>query len=198
VTSGRRGDGDGGTDAQLARAAGSGDGRALEMLFRRHHARVHALCARLLDSADAADDAVQETFLRVARYGRRFEARASFTTWLYRIARNACHDLRAASARAERREAAWVAERDTARELPPLADDRLRMLDTALARLPPEAREVLVLARHLDLTADDMARVLGCTPGAARVRVHRALARLREICTEMERDPWTANAPSKR
>lgn len=189
----------GATDAQLARLAGEGDGRALEALFRRHHARVHAMCVRLLDSADAADDAVQETFLRVARYGRRFEARAAFTTWLYRIARNTCHDLREATARTARREAAWAAEREPAPPaLPAAADPRLRALDIALRQLPDDAREVLVLSRHLDLSADDIARVLGCSPGAARVRLHRALARLREIYTSREQDPWTANAPSKR
>lgn len=186
------------TDADLVRAAGSGDARALEQLFRRHHARIHALCVRLLDSPDAADDAVQETFLRVARYGRRFEARATFTTWLYRIARNTCHDLRASSANTARREAAWAAERNAARVEPDHADDRVRRLNAALARLPVESREALILARHLDLPFTDIARVLGCTPGAARVRVHRALARLRDLYTSMERDPWTANAPSKR
>lgn len=184
------------TDAALVHAAATGDADALETLFRRHHAPIHALCSRLLGSADAADDAVQETFLRVARYGRRFEGRSTFSTWLYRIARNACHDLRASDERTARRDAAWAEDHNPS-ATPDSHDPRLNMLEAALARLPTGAREVLVLTRHLDLSCDDLAHVLGCTPGAARVRVHRAIARLREICHELERNAWTANEPSK-
>lgn len=184
-----------GHDLELVRAVGRGDGAALDALFRRHHAHVHALCSRLLDSPDAAEDAVQETFLRVLRSAARFQGRARVSTWIYRVARNACLDQLAAQSRSARREAAWVREslgQDSPRTQ---TDTRQTRLEAAFQRLPREAREVLVLARHLDLPYADVGRVLGCSAGAARVRVHRALRRLRDLYLQMEQDECGANGP---
>ena len=64
--------------------------------------------------------------------------------------------------------------------------DRHALLEQAMARLDPEQRAVLVLTRYHDLKYDDVARVLDCTPAAARVRAHRALNDLREIYRELE------------
>src|SRR4051812_43184781 len=83
------------------RAARAGNVDTLGVLFERHHARVHALCYRLTRSADAADDLAQETFLRVLRYRESFREKASFTTWLYRVAYNVCHEHWARSRRDE-------------------------------------------------------------------------------------------------
>jgi len=185
-----------GRDLELVRAVGLGDGAALEALFRRHHANVHALCARVLDSPDAAEDAVQETFLRVLRSAARFEGRSRVSTWIYRVARNACLDQVAARDRSARREAAWAREAPDRLSHDTPAEDRQSLLEAAFARLPREAREALVLARHLDLPYGDVGRVLGCSAGAARVRVHRALRRLRDLYLEMERAECGAHGPN--
>jgi RNA polymerase sigma-70 factor (ECF subfamily) len=183
-------------DLELVRAVGRGDGTALEALFRRHHTNVYALCVRLLDSPDAAEDAVQETFLRVLRSAARFEGRARVSTWIYRVARNTCLDLLAARSRSSRRDAAWARETAERRSSESGADARQSLLEAAFDRLPRDARAVLVLARHLDLPYDDVGRVLGCSAGAARVRVHRALRKLRDLYLDMERDECGANGPN--
>src|SRR5690349_243890 len=157
-----------------------GDVAALGVLFERHHQRVHALCYRLVRRSDAADDLVQETFLRVLRYRESFREEAAFTTWLYRIAWNACHE----HWRQMRRDES-VAVAPTSTE-PQALTERQVLLDAALGRLEPEQRAVLVLTRYHDLKYDDVARVLDCTPAAARVRAHRALNELREIYRELE------------
>ena len=157
-----------------------GNVAALGALFERHHARVHALCYRLVRRADAADDLVQETFLRVLRYRETFREEAAFTTWLYRIALNACHE----HWRHMRRDESMPVTPESV-ESPPLSERHV-LLDDALGRLAPEHREVLVLTRFHDLKYDDVARVLDCTPAAARVRAHRALNELREIYRELE------------
>jgi RNA polymerase sigma-70 factor (ECF subfamily) len=66
-------------------------------------------------------------------------------------------------------------------------DPRHALLEAAMGRLAPDRRTVLVLSRYNDLAYDDIARVLECTPAAARVRAHRALNELREIYRELER-----------
>ena len=165
------------TDEVLVERVAAGDAVALDHLFRRHHARVHALCARLSADESAADDLVQETFIRVLRHAHGFKGRASFTTWLYRIARNVCYD---ALKKARRQELAILPETEAS------ADPRVDLLERALARLPSQSREALVLARWHDLPYAQIAEVLGCSEGAARVRVHRALTQLRAIVMEME------------
>ena len=166
------------TDEALMRRLAAGEGEALDLLFRRHHERVHALCARLTHDAAAADDLVQETFLRVLRYARSFRQQARFTTWLYRIARNLCHDHALRMTRQEPEQDAQVE--------PVQRDGRLDSLELALRELPETLREALVLSRFHDLPYAELAVVLGCSPGAARVRVHRALNELRKRVQELE------------
>lgn len=168
------------SDEALMRHVRDGNVAALGALFERHHQSVHALCYRLVRRADAADDLVQETFLRVLRYRESFREEAAFATWLYRIAWNACRDHWRQTRRDE--SVPMTPERP---DLPALSERHV-LLDDALGRLEPEQRAVLVLTRYHDLKYDDVARVLDCTPAAARVRAHRALNELREIYRELE------------
>ena len=156
----------------------------LGVLFERHHARVHALCYRLTRRADEADDLTQETFLRVLRYSGSYRQEASFTTWLYRIVYNLC----AEQWQQTRREESMPDEAERADRTgePVQLSERHVLLDEAMHRLEPEQRAVLVLTRYHDLKYDDVARVLECTPAAARVRAHRALNDLKEIYRELE------------
>jgi RNA polymerase sigma-70 factor (ECF subfamily) len=172
------------SDEALMRAVREGNVDKLGALFERHHARVHALCYRLTRRADAADDLAQDTFLRVLRYRDTFRGDAAFTTWLYRIAYNACHEYWRQGRRDESmRHTTPEPERQGHAE--PI-DERHALLEQAMVRLEPEQRAVLVLTRYHDLKYDDVARVLDCTPAAARVRAHRALNDLREIYRELE------------
>lgn len=175
------------TDSELMRAVRDGDLACLGQLFERHHEKVFALAMRMSGSADAADDLVQETFLRILRYRESFRGDARFTTWMYRLARNVCVDhLRASGADEVARER-WArdASHQVARDQG--AHDRLAVLEEALRRLPIEKREVLILSRFHDLRFDEIADVLECRPGTVRVRAHRALQELRKLCRELER-----------
>jgi RNA polymerase sigma factor (sigma-70 family) len=159
-----------------------GNTENLGVLFDRHHARVHALCYRLTRGSDTADDLAQETFLRVLRYSRSYREDAAFTTWLYRIAYNLCAEQWRENRRDEPMSNDEVIRDGHDTEL----SDRHVLLDEAMRRLEPEQRAVLVLTRYHDLKYDDVARVLECTPAAARVRAHRALNDLKEIYRELE------------
>jgi RNA polymerase sigma factor (sigma-70 family) len=171
------------SDEALMRGVRDGDVATLGTLFERHHRRVYALCYRLVRRADVADDLVQETFFRVLRYRETFREEAAFLTWLYRIAWNVCQEHWRQARRDELSPAvaAQIESSETS-----VLDDRHVLLDDALGRLEPEHRAVLVLTRYHDLKYDDVARVLRCTPAAARVRAHRALNELREIYRELE------------
>jgi len=169
------------SDTELMLAARGDDVEAVGTLFRRHHAAVYAYCARVALDPAAAADLAQETFLRVFRYRAGFSG-AGFAAWLYRIARNVCYDHLRGVQRRRETEARWVRERPDR----PVPGERRVMLEAGLARLSAEDREVISLVRFQDLPYEDVAAVLECTQTAARVRLHRALKRLRRVLAELE------------
>src|SRR5580698_8704157 len=80
------------TDAQFAEACKRGNLRAFERLYELHSSRMKSLAFHLLVSRADAEDAVQETFIKVHRAVRAFEGNSSLTTWIYRILLNCCYD----------------------------------------------------------------------------------------------------------
>ena len=174
-------------DEQLMLALGSGELAAFDTLFRRHYATVHALCARLTSSGEAADDLAQETFLRILRHRTTFRGDALFTTWMYSIARNVCINHMQSVKRSRLTATQWLEARALGSASGEGPGDRHSLLAEALERLPSDKREVLVLCRYHDLPFDEVGKILGCSAGAARVRAHRALSALRELCIDLER-----------
>jgi RNA polymerase sigma factor (sigma-70 family) len=172
------------TDAELMLALREGDLGSLGEIFQRHHGTVHALCYRLTMQADVADDLAQETFLRLMRYRESFRGDAKLATWLYRVARNVCSDHFQRRARDRAVDAQWSREAAMSRDAGESPGDEI--LERALAKLAPDRREALVLVRYHGLSYDEVAQVLGCEPGAARVRVHRAMKELRDIYRTLE------------
>lgn len=167
-------------DRDLMLAVRAGDLAALDTLFARHHLRLYGFLARLTGDRAMAEDLVQEVFLRVLRARARYHGDGSFMAWLFRIARNL-----AAGHRASRRDTLSLEDAGDAGavELDPIgamdtAEDLAR-LERALVALAPQHREVLLLRGVEDLSHREVGEVLGCTEGAARVRVHRALTALR-------------------
>ena len=175
------------SDEDLMQAVRDGDVARLAILFERHHRHVHALCYRLTRRADVADDLAQETMLRVLRYASSYRRDAAFATWLYRLAYNVCQDHWRKSRHDQRTTDLSEVQVVSAEGADAPIDERHALLEEAMQRLAPEHRAVLVLSRYNDLGYDEIARVLACTPGAARVRAHRALNELREIYGDLER-----------
>ena len=166
------------SDEELMLALRDGELPAFDALFRRHYEAVRGMCARIMAGGSDGDDPAQETFLRVLRHRATFRGDARFTTWVYRIARNVCLEHMARQARDRKISERWGMEA-TSSAAPDQSLD-MELLATAMRVLTPEQREVLVLCRFHDLPFSEIATILGCTPGAARVRAHRALNDLRE------------------
>lgn len=169
----------------------AGDVEELSVLFERHHRRLFGFCLGLLGSRDAAGDLVQEVFFRVLKYRHTFRDKGEFAPWLYRLARNACID----HLRKGGRERPVQPEQEEARPDPsPLASEQLEQredlerLRAALGLLPEDKRELLLLARSGSLSYQQIAGLLGCSVGALKVRVHRALHLLREAYHQCERE----------
>jgi RNA polymerase sigma-70 factor (ECF subfamily) len=177
------------SDEALAAGANAGDRAALETLLARHLDRVHAICRRVTGHPEDALDATQEALIAVTRGLHRYDGRARFTTWLYRVATNAALDeLRR---RKRRPEPADLPEGgDGSSPVESVVAARLDV-DAALAGLGPEFRAAVVLRDLCDLDYAEIAEILDVPIGTVRSRIARGRAaiadRLREPAAPPER-----------
>jgi RNA polymerase sigma-70 factor (ECF subfamily) len=169
------------SDHDLVAAAQAGDREALDQLLRRHHDRIHALARRLVGNDADAADATQEALIAIVRGLPRFDQRASFGTWAYRVATNAALDeLRRRSRRPRPDPDAFTSARAAGSEPGDVVAARVDV-DHALAELPVEFRAAVVLRDLCALDYAEIAEVLDIPAGTVRSRIARGRAQLAGI-----------------
>ena len=146
----------------------------MDALLRRHYDRIFALCRRVTGSDADGADAAQEALIAIVRGLPRFDGRARFSTWVYRVATNVCLDeLR----RQRRRPVPGLGDADEGAAADPMDDvplledrvgDRID-IDAALATLPPDFRAAVVLRDVCQLDYAEISQVLGIPPGTVRL-----------------------------
>jgi RNA polymerase sigma-70 factor, ECF subfamily len=178
-------------DDLLLRRARDGDTAAFGELVERHQSRIYAVCLRILADPEEARDAAQDAFITAFRKLAQFRGDAAFTTWLHRIAVNACYDELRRAKRRPMLHAATATDDDRGPEPgPPSADHADEIAGTldvtrALAAIPDDFRIALVLADIEDLPYDEIARVLEVPVGTVKSRVHRGrIALAKELTGE--------------
>jgi len=167
-------------DAALAAACRSGDPRAYERLYSMHGARMKNLARNVLGNPVDAEDAVQETFLKVQRSIASFRGQSSFVTWTYRILINTCYDAR--RSRLRKKEVANDDSSETRRPEPraPGAHPSLRMaLERALAKLTQHQRDVFLLYEVEGFRHAEIAGMLEMTETASKNTLFQAKKNLR-------------------
>jgi RNA polymerase sigma-70 factor (ECF subfamily) len=177
------------SDEAAAARAKAGDADAFRVLVERHSRPLFRLAFRMTCNEQDAEDVVQETFLRAYRRIGNFDERASFGTWLYRITVNCSLDLvRARKRRSEHSGPANPEMDDLMQSLPASAPtpDRMAMsgearerIAAAMGELSASEKTAFVLRHFEGMCIDEVSRVLGCRPGAARHCVFRAVQKLR-------------------
>jgi RNA polymerase sigma-70 factor (ECF subfamily) len=185
------------SDAELVEAARSGDRAAVEELLRAHQDRIFSLCRRLTGNHADALDATQEAMIAVVRGLPGFDGRSAFSTWVYRVATNACLDelrrrtrrpqvtrLDDIGSRADARAARSRSAPDPGDSVP----DRLD-IDEALGRLRPEFRAAVVLRDVCRLDYAEIAEVLHIPAGTVRSRIARGRAELAETLAAGNQPP---------
>lgn len=180
---------DQGAELALVARARRGDAEALDTLVLRYQDRVFNMCYRMLANRDDALDVAQEVFLTVFRSIGRFEERARFSTWLYRITVNRCRDelRRRASVKHTRPQSLHASEDPVDPRGPEPAPDEQAsakelesLVERCIEELPGDVREVLVLRDTQDLPYDDIASILDIPVGTVRSRLNRARTLLKE------------------
>lgn len=173
----------------LVRRIRSGEVEAFEDLMARTEGRILALAWRMLGDRHLAEDAAQETYLRVFRSLGAFRLGEPFEAWLIRIAVNVCHDL------ARKRgplpapiEVLEVLEGDAApmgAEEAVLLRQRRALVRQAVAALPPAERAALVLRDLEGLSTEEAARILGVRPVTIRSQAASARAKVQAFCARL-------------
>ncbi len=156
----------------------AGDAAAFEEMYALIASSVQGYLGRWV-GREGAGDLVQETFLHVVQARRTYRPGMLFRPWLFAIARHVALDARRTQRRRWSREVG-VDELPDVPMRPPDSEhlDGVRLMES-LGRLPDDQREVLWLAKVEGMTAAEIAKVVGASPGAVKVRLHRASARLR-------------------
>jgi len=178
------------TDQAAAEAASKGNQQAFRVLVERHSRSIFRLAFRMTGNETDAEDMVQETFLRAWKQMHRFDGRASFSTWIYRIAANCSLDLiRSRKVRGEQQPMAAVGDKESAGIELAAGDpspERLahseqvaRMLGPALEELSEMERTAFLLRHYEGCDTDQIARALGVQSNAAKQTVFRAVHKLR-------------------
>jgi RNA polymerase sigma-70 factor, ECF subfamily len=175
------------TDAELVRRAQDGNVDAFAEIVRRYERRLRLVLGRILDDPRDVEEAIQDSFVQAWRNLDRYRGEAALFTWLYRIGVNA------ALARARRTkhevldvdsletEGAAHVPRDVLPEPAAEARDEGARVLAALAKLPFDYREAVVLRDLAGLSNEDVAAALGITLAAAKSRIHRGRLRVRDL-----------------
>jgi RNA polymerase sigma-70 factor (ECF subfamily) len=169
-------------DAALAAACQAGDLHAYERLYRWQGARMRNLARNLLGSQSDAEDAVQETFMKVQRSIASFRGQSSFVTWTFRILVNTCHDLR----RSRMRRKEFVPEEREDAVMPvearaPGGHPSLKLaLERAIAALTQHQRDVFLLYEVEGFHHAEIAAMLEITETASKNTLFQAKKNLRQ------------------
>lgn len=168
---------DGPADAALLARVSRGDEAAFAALVARYQDRFYTVARRMLGNALDAEDAVQHAFLRIFQKAHTYEARWQVSTWLYRVLTNVCVDAWRKRRREARALDGWDREATSPAEPARHAEDG--RLEPALARLPVEARTILILRYVDDLSYQEIARIRGITPNTVKSQLRRGKGLLR-------------------
>ncbi len=161
----------------------NGDVEKLASLFERYHKQLFNYFLYGTGCREVSDDLVQDVFLRMLKYRKSYRDDGEFKVWMFSIARNCRNDYyRGRSFKFEPIEhAGQVADSAMSPEESLLLDQDVALLKKALGELSDDMREVIILSRYQGLRYREIGEIMGCSEGAVKVRVFRAIKELGSI-----------------
>jgi RNA polymerase sigma factor (sigma-70 family) len=162
----------------------------LGLLFARYKKPLFGFFYGMNKDADLSEDLVQNVFYRILKYRYLFRGEGDFRTWMFHIARNVNHDnFRKNKLRHKDPIENWQDRLGTEdnRLSEFKKDDELHLLSIAMEKLSEDKREILLLSKYQDKKYKEIGEILGCSEGAVKVKVFRALQELKAVYTELEK-----------
>ena len=178
------------TDNALMLEVKDGDLNRLGLLFERYKRSLYGFFYGMNRDAGLSEDLVQNVFFRILKYRYLFRGDGDFRTWMFHIARNVHHDhFRKTKKHKGDPLESWqerLSMNDN-RSTEFQREEELQMLSMAMDRLPEENREILLLSKYQEKKYREIGEILGCSEGAVKVKVFRALQELKEVYQQLEK-----------
>jgi RNA polymerase sigma factor (sigma-70 family) len=170
------------TDEMIMEAVKNGDLQQASLLFERYNKRIYNFLARMTMDRMLAEDLTQNVFLRIIKYRSSYREGLRFQSWIYQVARNIFSDHYQAH---KNRFSDYIDVEKVSDHIPDggeseLMDEQEKLLQRSMALLNEEQRELLVLTRFQHMKYEDVAIIMNTTVANIKVKVHRAIAKLRE------------------
>ena len=169
-------------------AVKNGELQQASVLFDRYNKRIFNFLRQLTNDSMLAEDLAQNVFLRLIKYRNSYREGSRFQSWIYQVARNVFSDHYHAGKNKKAhmdvdKIGEWVADEDDSRSL----EEQEALLHRSMALLNEEQREILVLTRFQHLKYEEVAEMMDTTVANIKVKVHRAIAKLREHYFQLEK-----------
>ena len=168
-------------EKEWIRQSREGQVEAFTALVSLHQRMIHSLTYRMTGSLAEAEDLAQITFIRAWRHLDSFQGEARFSTWLCRIAMNACLNWRQRESRRSEVHRTWASDAfaETSVHVNAAGGELNQRIQAALNRLPAKQRAAIVLTVHEELSHAEAAHALGCTEATVSWRVFAARSKLK-------------------
>jgi RNA polymerase sigma factor (sigma-70 family) len=177
------------TDEMIMEAVKNGDLQQASLLFERYNKRIYNFLARMTMDRAVAEDLTQNVFLRIIKYRNSYRQGLRFQSWIYQVARNIFSDHYQMH---KNRFSDFVNVEKVSDQIPEEGDNEMQeeqeqLLARSMALLNEEQRELLILTRFQHMKYEDVAVIMDTTVANIKVKVHRAIAKLREHYFELEK-----------
>lgn len=162
----------------------------LGLLFERYKKPLFGFFYNMNKDAELSEDLVQNVFFRILKYRHLFRGEGDFKTWMFHIARNVNHDhYRKNKLGKTESVESWENRlgHDDAYSVQLQQDEETKVLSMALDRLPADKREVILLSKYQEKKYKEIGEILGCSEGAVKVKVFRALQDLKAVYQQLEK-----------
>ena len=177
------------TDEMIMEAVKNGDLQQASLLFERYNKRIFNFLARMTMDRAQAEDLTQNVFLRIIKYRNSYREGLRFQSWIYQVARNifSDHYQKHKNKFSEFIDVETIGEHITNNEESEILEEQEKLLERSMAMLNDEQRELLILTRFQHMKYEDVAVIMDTTVANIKVKVHRAIAKLREHYFELEK-----------
>jgi len=168
------------TDEELMIEVSNENLDMLTVLFDRYHVRIFNFFNKMLQNRSVSEDLTQDVFYKVMKYRTSYK-KGNFAAWIYTVARNifASHYQKQKKKGANELDEKYLKSDD--KLTTDSNEDEINHLQRALLKLNPDDRELIIMNRYQEIKYHEMAEIIGSTEGAVKVRVHRAIKKLKEV-----------------